>query len=53
MVAHGGYFYLFVSATDCCRGPLTGYSIFAGRASNILGQLQQTAGLTEDSGDHL
>jgi arabinan endo-1,5-alpha-L-arabinosidase len=34
---HDGYFYLFVSATDCCRGPLTGYSVFAGRSANILG----------------
>lgn len=28
----GGYYYLFVSATDCCRGPLTGYSVFVGRS---------------------
>ncbi len=37
VVQHGGYFYLFVSATDCCRGPLTGYSVFVGRSANILG----------------
>ncbi|WP_309571956.1 family 43 glycosylhydrolase [Deinococcus sp.] len=29
---HDGYYYLFVSSTDCCRGPLTGYSVFAGRS---------------------
>jgi arabinan endo-1,5-alpha-L-arabinosidase len=34
---HEGYWYLFVSATDCCRGPLTGYSVFVGRSQNILG----------------
>jgi arabinan endo-1,5-alpha-L-arabinosidase len=33
----GQYYYLFASATDCCRGPLTGYSVFAGRSQNPLG----------------
>ncbi len=37
VVKHGGYWYLFASATDCCRGPLTGYSVFAGRSTNVLG----------------
>ena len=37
VVRHDGYWYLFASATDCCRGPLTGYSVFAGRSQNILG----------------
>ncbi|HEX9988138.1 MAG TPA: family 43 glycosylhydrolase [Chloroflexia bacterium] len=37
VVFHNGYYYLFASATDCCRGPLTGYSVFAGRSQNILG----------------
>jgi arabinan endo-1,5-alpha-L-arabinosidase len=37
IVKHDGYWYLFASATDCCRGPLTGYSVFAGRSENILG----------------
>lgn len=37
VVEHDGYWYLFVSATDCCRGPLTGYSVFAGRSDDILG----------------
>ncbi|WP_245808570.1 family 43 glycosylhydrolase [Deinococcus hopiensis] len=27
-----GWYYLFASATDCCRGPLTGYSVFVGRS---------------------
>jgi arabinan endo-1,5-alpha-L-arabinosidase len=34
---HNGYFYLFASATDCCRGPLTGYTVLVGRATNPLG----------------
>lgn len=37
VVRHDGYWYLFASATDCCRGPLTGYSVFAGRSQSILG----------------
>ena len=37
IVRHDGYWYLFASATDCCRGPLTGYGVFAGRSQNILG----------------
>jgi len=37
LVKHGGYWYLFASATNCCNGPLTGYSVFAGRSQNILG----------------
>jgi arabinan endo-1,5-alpha-L-arabinosidase len=37
IVKNGNYWYLFASATDCCRGPLTGYSVFAGRSENLLG----------------
>ncbi len=37
IVQHGGYFYLFASATNCCNGPLTGYSVFVGRSANVLG----------------
>ena len=29
---HNGYYYLFVSTTNCCNGPLTGYSVLVGRA---------------------
>lgn len=34
---HDGYWYFFGSATNCCNGPLTGYSVFAGRAQGPLG----------------
>ena len=27
---HDGWYYFFGSATNCCNGPLTGYSVFAG-----------------------
>lgn len=37
VVYRGGYYYLFASATDCCRGALTGYSVFAGRSTSPLG----------------
>jgi arabinan endo-1,5-alpha-L-arabinosidase len=34
---HNGYYYLFASASDCCRGPLTGYAVFVGRSQSVLG----------------
>ena len=37
VIEHNGQWYLFVSATDCCRGPLTGYSVFVGRSEDVLG----------------
>jgi arabinan endo-1,5-alpha-L-arabinosidase len=32
-----GFYYLMMSATDCCRGPLTGYSVFVGRSESPTG----------------
>lgn len=37
VVKRGAYYYLFASATDCCNGALTGYSVFAGRSTSPLG----------------
>jgi arabinan endo-1,5-alpha-L-arabinosidase len=37
VVSHDGHYYLFVSATNCCNGALTGYSVFAGRSTSPLG----------------
>jgi len=37
IVKHGSYYYLFASATNCCNGPLTAYSVFVGRSENVLG----------------
>jgi arabinan endo-1,5-alpha-L-arabinosidase len=37
VVYRDGYWYLFVSATNCCNGPLTGYSVFVGRSEDVLG----------------
>jgi arabinan endo-1,5-alpha-L-arabinosidase len=33
----GEWYYLFGSASDCCNGPLSGYSVFAGRSKSPLG----------------
>ena len=44
LVWHGSYWYLFVSATNCCNGPLTGYSVFAGRSPNLLGPYVDRSG---------
>jgi arabinan endo-1,5-alpha-L-arabinosidase len=44
VVERDGYFYLFASATDCCRGPLTGYSEFVGRSASPLGPFTDRSG---------
>jgi arabinan endo-1,5-alpha-L-arabinosidase len=37
VIWRNGYYYLFASATDCCRGPLTGYAVFVGRSTSPRG----------------
>jgi len=37
VVFRNGFYYLFVSATNCCNGALTGYSVFVGRSRSPLG----------------
>jgi len=37
IVKHEGWFYFMGSATNCCAGPLTGYSVFAARSRSPLG----------------
>jgi arabinan endo-1,5-alpha-L-arabinosidase len=37
IVKRGKYYYFFGSATNCCNGPLTGYSVFAGRSESPTG----------------
>lgn len=46
IVQKDGYYYLFASATDCCRGPLTGYTVFAGRSQNPLGPYVDREGVS-------
>lgn len=37
VVQRGDWYYLFASASNCCNGPLTGYSVFAGRSESPFG----------------
>ncbi len=37
VVYKDGYYYLFASATNCCNGALTGYSVFVGRSTSPYG----------------
>lgn len=46
VIRRGGYYYLLASATDCCRGPLTGYSVFAGRSRSPLGPFVDREGVS-------
>jgi arabinan endo-1,5-alpha-L-arabinosidase len=46
VLKRGGFYYLFASATDCCRGPLTGYTVFVGRADNPLGPFVDAEGVS-------
>lgn len=46
VVFKDGFYYLFASATDCCRGPLTGYSVFAGRATSPTGPFVDREGVS-------
>ena len=53
VIEKDGYFYLFVSATNCCNGALTGYSVFVGRSTDPLGPFVDREGvslLAEDTG---
>ncbi len=37
VVRHGKWYYLMASSANCCAGPATGYSVFAGRSRSPLG----------------
>ena len=41
-----GWYYLFASATDCCRGPLTGYAVLVGRSRSPLGPFIDREGVS-------
>ena len=47
----GNYYYLFVSATDCCRGPLTGYVVQVGRSESPLGPFVDKEGVRLDENE--
>jgi arabinan endo-1,5-alpha-L-arabinosidase len=45
IIPRDGYYYLLASATDCCVGPLTGYSVFAGRSRSPTGPFVDREGI--------
>lgn len=46
IVVHDGWYYLLASATNCCAGPLTGYSVFAARSRSPLGPFIDADGVS-------
>jgi arabinan endo-1,5-alpha-L-arabinosidase len=46
VVRHGGWYYLMASAANCCAGPTTGYSVFAGRSRSPLGPYVDANGVS-------
>jgi arabinan endo-1,5-alpha-L-arabinosidase len=42
---HNGYYYLFASSTNCCNGPLSGYSVYVGRAASPMGPYLDEQGI--------
>lgn len=46
IVAHDGWYYFMGSATNCCAGPLTGYSVFAARSRSPLGPFLDRDGVS-------
>lgn len=46
VVFKDGYYYLFVSATNCCNGPLTAYSVFVGRSQSPTGPFVDQQGVS-------
>jgi beta-xylosidase len=44
VVRRNGWYYLFASAANCCAGPTTGYSVFAGRSRTPTGPFVDRGG---------
>lgn len=45
VVPHDGWYYLFASSSNCCAGPVTGYSVFVGRSESPLGPYVDREGI--------
>ena len=45
IIKRGEYYYLLGSSTNCCNGPLSGYSIFAGRSKSPVGPFVDREGV--------
>ncbi|MFP2910063.1 family 43 glycosylhydrolase, partial [Pyxidicoccus sp. 3LFB2] len=50
IIRHGDYYYLLGSSTNCCNGPLSGYSVFAGRSQSPLGPFVDREGVPLTAG---
>ena len=48
---HDGYYYLFLSTSSCCDGPLSGYGVRVGRAKTPLGPFVDENGAPLNSFD--
>jgi arabinan endo-1,5-alpha-L-arabinosidase len=46
VVRHGRWYYLFASEANCCAGPTTGYTVFAGRSSSPRGPFTDRDGIS-------
>ncbi len=46
VVPRDGWYYLFASSSNCCAGPVTGYSVFAGRSRSPLGPFVDKQGIS-------
>lgn len=46
VVKHGGYYWLFGSSANCCAGPTTGYTVFAGRSRSPRGPFLDDQGVS-------
>ncbi|MGH8775199.1 MAG: family 43 glycosylhydrolase [Jiangellaceae bacterium] len=44
VVRQGGHYYLFASSANCCAGPTTGYSVYAGRSTDPRGPFVDAEG---------
>lgn len=46
VIRHDGWYYLMASAANCCAGPTTGYSVFAGRSRSPRGPFVDADGIS-------
>jgi arabinan endo-1,5-alpha-L-arabinosidase len=45
VVPRNGWYYLFASSSNCCAGPVTGYSVFVGRSRSPRGPFLDKQGI--------
>lgn len=46
VVKRNGFYYMFLSSTNCCAGPVTGYSVFVGRSMSPTGPFVDRDGVS-------